>query len=41
MFKVIDALRLGSEAVKELIGAQDKQEAKTLLASVLFYELVL
>mmetsp|Transcript_11167 Transcript_11167/g.14129 ORF Transcript_11167/g.14129 Transcript_11167/m.14129 type:complete len:138 (-) Transcript_11167:565-978(-) len=41
MFGVIDAFRLGTDAVKELVGAQDRQAAKSILATTLFYELVL
>ena len=41
MFKVIDAVRLGSEAVQELVGASDRQAARRVLASTLFSELVL
>jgi len=38
MFKVIDAKRLRSETVKEMVGG-DKQAAKAVLANTLFYEL--
>ena len=41
MFRVIDAKRLGTDSVKELIGAADRQAAKTVQATTLFYELVL
>lgn len=41
MFRVIDAKRLGSDAVKELIGAEDKQAARSVIATTLFYELAL
>lgn len=41
MFKVIDAMRLGTDAVKDLVGSQDRQAAKSILATTLFYELVL
>lgn len=41
MFRVIDAKRLNTEAVKELVGSPDRQAAKTVIASTLFYELAL
>ena len=41
MFGVIDANRLGTDAVKDLVGAQDRQAAKSIIASTLFYELAL
>jgi len=41
MFKVIDAKRLRSETVMDLIGATDKQSAKAVIANTLFYELAL
>jgi len=41
MFGVIDAMRLGTDAVKELVDAADRQAAKSIIASTLFYELVL
>ena len=41
MFRVIDAKRLRTESVKALIGSEDRQLAKSVLASTLFYELAL
>ena len=41
MFKVIDAVRLSTDAVKDLVGAKDRQAAKSVVATTLFYELVL
>lgn len=41
MFKVIDARRLGSEAVQECIAAADRAAAKAVIANTLFYELEL
>ena len=41
MFNVIDAKRLGSQDVLELIGAEDRESAKKVLNSTLFYELEL
>lgn len=39
MFKVIDAKRLGSSSIMELIGATDKAAAKAVAANTLFYSL--
>ena len=41
MFNVIDARRLGSQDVLDLIGAEDRDSAKKVLNSTLFYELEL
>ncbi len=41
MFNVIDAKRLGSQNVLNLIGAEDRESAKKVLNSTLFYELEL
>lgn len=41
MFKVIDAHRVGTEAVKELVGAADKRAAREVTARTSFYELAL
>lgn len=41
MFKVVDAVRIRTEALGELLGAADLEATKTVLASVLFYELAL
>ena len=41
MFSVIDAARLGTEAIRQLVDAVDRQAAKSISASTLFYELVL
>lgn len=41
MFRVIDAKRLGTDAVKQLIGVQDTHSAKAVQAATLFYQLPL
>ena len=40
LFRVIDARRLSTDALRELIGGGiDRQQAKSILATTLFYEL--
>ena len=41
MFSVIDAKRLSSDALKDLVGGGDRMTAKSVLSSTLFYELQL
>ena len=41
MFRVIDAKRLGTDAVKQLIGVYDTHSAKAVQAATLFYQLPL
>ena len=41
MFKVIDAHRVGSEAVRALVGAADKRAAREVTAKTTFCELAL